>query len=122
NPLTSRGFSCQKMLGLITGAWRPDEAKIEYDIANRLDQVYRRNQSAYTYGGRGPAVGGVGGSYLAPLSTSFMQDEYVDPGFRQEMKDLVTAGTAGADEGEMRWMRQRYYKSLGYNAKALSWL
>src|ERR1700679_1536167 len=40
NPLSSRGFSFMKMLGLLSGGCEPQDAKIEIDIHNRLNQVY----------------------------------------------------------------------------------
>ena len=116
DPLTSRGFSFMKMLGLITQAVNKDEAKVEYDIHNRLAKSY---ESQYNYGG-----GGISGlnRFLAPLSTSYMQDTVVDRNFRSEMKSLVAAGTDRADIGEMQWIRNKQLQSHGYGSKALSWL
>ena len=121
NALASRGYSFSKMLGLLTGVVPREEAKVEIDIANRMDQALRLNLpsgSGYEYRG----VGHTGMSrFLAPLGTNYLQDMYVDGNFRREMRDLIHAGTIGADPNEMGWLRQ---KQLGknYHGKTLSWL
>jgi len=120
DPLTSRGFSFGKMMGLLTGACTPEQAKVEMDIHNRLNQCYVKELggAAYTYGG----VGREGVTrFLAPLSTSFMHDNFVSRDFRQEMKSLVTNGVAGADQDEMSWIRRKVLEGH-YGQKALSWL
>lgn len=122
NPLTSRGFSFMKMMGMLTGAVSPEEAKIEHDIHSRLHNCYVKEMGPggrYNYGG-----GGSPGQhrFLAPLSTSFMQEGTIPTEFRREMKQLITAGTDGADLDHMTWIRQKQYKALGYDQKTLSWL
>lgn len=119
DPLSSRGLSFMKMLGLITGACTPEEAKIELDVHNRLNSCYAKGDYAYNYkGGHRPGEK----AFLAPLSTSFMADINVPAAFRYEMKCLVNAGVAGADPDEARWIRQQQMKRLGYGQKAMSWL
>ncbi len=121
DPLTSRGFSFMKMLGLITGALTKDDAKVEYDIHRRLHDAYAKERGGYEYKGSG--YEGMH-KFLAPLATSFMHETHVDRNFRNEMKGLVFAGTDGSQDlpDEMAWIRQRQYKSLGYGQKDLSWL
>lgn len=116
NPLTSRGLSFQKMLGLISGAVAPDQAKVEIDTHNRLHTCYKEN---YTYGG-GYRPGEK--SFLMPLSTSLMQQEVVPRDFRREMKAMVQEGVAGADWDEMRHYRRQEIQRMGYDAKTLSWI
>lgn len=121
NPLTSRGFSFMKMLGVITGACEPAEAKIEMDIHNRLHQCYVKNMdtSGYSYrGGHRPGEK----AFLAPLATGFMQEQAIDNNFRHEMKALVRAGTDGCDIEEASWIRNKMLRNQGYGSKALSWL
>ncbi len=122
NPMSSRGFSFMKMLGLITGAVPPEEAKVEMDIHNRLHQVYVKGTTAgdgYAYrGGHRPGEK----AFLAPLATSYMHDCYVPRDFRHEMKALVNAGMDGADYHEMKWIRNKQLQAQGYNQKTLSWL
>jgi hypothetical protein len=38
--MSSRGFSFMKMLGVMTGAVSPEQAKVERDVHNRLHGVY----------------------------------------------------------------------------------
>lgn len=120
DPLTSRGFSMMKMLGVITGACSPSEAKVELDIHNRLHNAYvEKRDEGYSYGGRHrPGEK----AFLAPLATSFMQDSVVPRSFRHEMKSLMRAGCDGADYEEMQWIRRKQWSSAGYNVKTLSWL
>ena len=114
--LTSRGFSFMKMIGLLTGAIPPEDAKVELDIHNRLHNVYVKDLggAGYTYLGGGRE--GIA-RFLAPLATTFMQEKVVPQEFRHEMKALVHAGAAGADPEEMAWIRRKMY-----GTKALSWL
>lgn len=115
DPLTSRGFSFLKMIGLISGGCEAEKAKVERDVHARLHKVYVDDLAGgYTYGG-------LGMKFLAPLGTGFMHDDFVPRDFRHEMKSLVAAGTDGADWDEMKWLKQRRVKSL-YGSKALSWL
>lgn len=114
--LTSRGFSFLKMLGLITQAVNRNDAKVEWGVHDRLTKSY---SDTYNYGGAG--ITGIN-RFMAPLSTDFMVDGTIDPGFRHEMKSLVAAGIHGADPDHMKWIRQQQYKSMGYSTKALSWL
>lgn len=123
NPLTSRGFSFMKMLGVLTGAIEPSQAKVELDIHNRLHNVYVKELggSGYNYGGSG-----IPGTqrFLAPLATGFMHEGVVPHDFRREMKCLVRAGTDGCDIEEAAWIRRKmltnHYGNVG--SKALSWL
>ena len=116
--MSSRGFSFMKMIGLITQAVNKEDAKVEWDIHNRLTKCLADSREGYQWGGGG--LNGIN-RFLAPLSTSFFQDSLVDHNFRREMKSLVCAGTDGADHDEMQWIRR---KQIGqhYGTKALSWL
>jgi HK97 family phage major capsid protein len=124
NVMGSRGYSFAKMIGLITGACNPEDAKIELDVHNRLHACMHKNlgTAGYRYGGTG--IEGVrGGRFLAPRSTEFMHDEYVEPKFRHEMKSLMAAGVYGADLDHMRHIRvKQLQQSPQYGHKTLSWL
>lgn len=118
DPMTSRGFSFAKMLGVITGRCPREQAKVEIDeVHGRLARAMGRD---YEWKGKGhPGVD----TFLAPLCMSYVPDnEQIDHSFRREIKALVSAGSDGADLDHMRWIRQRQYKSLGYDTKTLSWL
>jgi HK97 family phage major capsid protein len=124
DPMSSRGFSFGKMLGVLTGAVPPEEAKVELDIHNRLHNAFVKSQGPgndYKYGGTG-IPGMRGGTFLAPLATSFFQENIVEPKFRHEMKALIRAGTDGTDPDEAYWIRRKVLEGHGYGAKTLSWL
>jgi HK97 family phage major capsid protein len=125
DPLSSRGFSFMKMLGVITGAVQPTDAKIEIDVHNRLHQSYVKDLGNNGYESKGKGIYGViNGKFLAPLATGYMQDSIISRSFRKEMKQLVTAGCDGADPHEMGWQRAHLIKGYfgGSHQKALSWL
>ena len=119
DPLTSRGFSFIKAMGMITGAVPPEKAKVEFDVHNRLHQCFAEGPNAYNYrnGGRQGQT-----TFLAPLATSYLMNDSVLPSFRREMKALVRAGMDGADVDEMLWIRKKQLERQGYGQKAMSWL
>jgi hypothetical protein len=121
NPMSSRGFSFMKMLGLLTGACSQDQAKVELDVHNRLHNVYVKELGGGGYEYKGGGHEGVH-RFLAPLATSYMQEAIVPRDFRKEMKGLVRAGCEGADPDEMGYIRNKQLQSMGYGTKALSWL
>jgi len=121
DPLTSRGFSFMKMLGLLTGGCTPDNAKVELDVHNRLHNAFVKELGGAAYAYQGLGRDGVN-RFLAPLASSFLPDYIVDRKFRNEIKSLVLAGTDGADQDHMAWIRGRQLKAMGYGQKALSWL
>lgn len=117
DPLSSRGFSLMKMLGLVTGLVKPDEAKVEMDIHNRMHKAY---SGPYNYKGLVPGTN----TFLAPLGTSFLHDEFVDAKTRYEFKSLMLAGTDGSYDlpDQMAWIRRKQLEALGYGTKDMSWL
>lgn len=116
DPMSSRGFSFMKMLGLITGACKPEDAKVECDIHDRMTKCYKSDYS-WANGSRAGA-----NAFMAPLATSFLQEEYIPRSFRHELKQLTTAGVNGADPDEAMWIRRKMLERQGYGAKDLSWL
>ncbi len=117
DPMSSRGFSFTKMLGVITEAITPDHAKHEIDISTRLGNCYASNmgKDGYNWAGKGTR-------FLAPLASSFMHEDLVPTNFRQEMKQMVNAGVSGADPYEMLHIRRKALMAQGYSQKDLSWL
>lgn len=121
DPMSSRGFSYLKMLGLLSGECKAENAKIERDISNRLSKcVYDdAGGNKYEWGGNGHMNAQ---KFLAPLATNFFQDQFVPRNLRTEMKQLVINGVDGADYGEMIDIRKKQLMRNGYSQKALSWL
>lgn len=124
NPMSSRGYSFMKMIGVLTGDVEPEEAKIELDVHNRLHGVYVKEMGKSNgYGYQGAGIPGArGGKMLAPLATSFMHEQVVPRDFRKDMRELVRAGLDGVDYDEMKWIRRKSLQAQGFGAKALSWL
>lgn len=121
DPNSSRGFSYLKMLGILSGAVKPEEAKIERDISNRMAKCLYDDAGGHKYEWSGNGHIGAG-KFLAPLATGYFQDEFVPHAFRQEMKSLVIHGVDGADHDHMKWIRTKQLRDAGYSTKALSWL
>lgn len=119
--MSSRGFSFMKMMGVLTGACPRDKAKVEIDIHERMHKMYCKDLGGAGYQMSGGGQDGVN-RFLAPLATNFMHEDFISRDFRREMKSLVTAGTDGADHGEMDWIRRKQLASMGYSQKSLSWM
>lgn len=120
DPMSSRGFSFCKMIGVLSGGVPREDAKIELDVADRLNNVFCKELGSAGYDYKGGGQTGLH-RFLCPLATGFMQEKIVPREFRQEMKALVAAGTDGADYDEMRRMRTKMYAGQ-YGNKALSWV
>jgi HK97 family phage major capsid protein len=121
DPMTSRGFSFMKMLGVMSEAVTPDQAKEECNISDRLYRAVKgTRENDFAWAG-GPTR--QGHRFLAPIATSFFPMDQVDRNFRQEMKAMVYAGSEKADLDEMKWIRRKQLAAQGYTGtKALSWL
>lgn len=123
DPMSSRGFSFIKCIGLLAGHLKPNECKLEMDVHDRMDQCFRGGKAGDGYEYKGGNRFGVA-PMLAPLATDFMMDQFVDRNFRHEMKSLVIAGTDGSYDmpDQMQWIRRKALEKQGYGSKALSWL
>jgi len=121
DPMSSRGFSFLKCLGLMSGALDPDQCKVEIDLHNRMSKSFDAGSSnGYTYGG---AMSVRGHRLLAPIASNFFSDLHTDRNFRNEMKQLVVAGTDGADMDQIMGYRVKSLMDQGMTkTKALSWL
>lgn len=111
DPLSSRGFSFQRLAGVMAKVLQPEHAKLELEVHDRLTK-------AFVIGGQYATEAG---AVMAPFATDFFPDASVDESFRREMKSLVLAGTAGADPDEIAWLRRKYY-APGQKAGPQSWL
>jgi HK97 family phage major capsid protein len=122
DPMTSRGFSFAKMIGVISGAIEPSEAKVEInDVHGKLHSalVADRGSGGFAYRGAGQTGHN---RFLAPLCTKYLPDTWIDRNVRHEIKSLVSAGMDNVDQGEMQWIRTKQLQGMGYNKKTLSWL
>lgn len=121
DPLTSRGFSFAKMIGVLAGAIEPSEAKVEI---NEVHQKLHGSLSEGRDGGYGYAGRGLTGMnrFLAPLSTKFLPGGWIDGKERRVIRDMVAAGVDGADYDEMQHYRRKQLIGMGYSQKALSWI
>lgn len=119
--MSSRGYSFAKMIGVLSGAIQPEEAKIEiHEVHDKLnDALVNNRDEGYIYAGRGYT--GVN-RFLAPLSTKFLPTGWVDQNLRRDIKAMVSAGTDGADLDEMRQIKFKQLQRMGYDRKTLSWL
>ncbi len=120
--MSSRGYKFMNMIGVISGAVQPDQAKVEIDLHNRLTNCYVSElgpSQGYEFGAKGMTGAN---RFLAPLSTRYMSDAHVPRSFRMEMKQLVNAGMDGVDQDEMNWIRHKQLSNMGYSKKDLSWL
>lgn len=125
DPNSSRGFSFMKMMGHLRGFVDADQCKVERDISDRLHKSYVTNMRGQGYQPKGMgAPSSPGGTFLAPLATSFLEDDVVGREFRKEMRERVVYGTDGADHDEMKWIRAKMLQEQYGIArhKALSWL
>lgn len=104
DPLSSRGYQFQRVIGLMTKAIQPEFAKIELDVHDRM-------REALVVGGGFETA--QGSEFLAPLGTDFLDDKTIDQSFRREIKGLILQGTEGADYDEMRHIHAQVYRAQG---------
>jgi HK97 family phage major capsid protein len=124
DPLSSRGFSFLKMFGLVRGVLNQPDAKVEFGVSQKMHELMHSKldgASQYQYGGQG-LPNQARGTFLAPLAPNFFPDTLVDRNMRVEMKQLIAAGTEGANPDECLWIRRKMLSERGYDSKALSWL
>lgn len=119
NTMTSRGYSFLKMLGVMSGFFGPEHATIETNLSERMVNGLAKTQDRYEWKG---IPTNRGHRFLVPLSADYLPYDAVDDDFRVEMKQLVAAGTAGADPHQMGWIRTKQLRDKGYSQKDLSWL
>jgi HK97 family phage major capsid protein len=116
----SRGFSYLKMIGHIAGFVPDEQCKHERNLAMRMAKCLYADAGNDGY--QWASQNRLGEKkFLAPLAPNFLQDNFVDRSFRREMKQMVAAGTDGADLGEASWIKRKML-SQQYGTKALSWL
>lgn len=95
DPLTSRGYSFQRLCGLLSGAIGQDQCKVELGMHQRLSDLFQREGFRQT----------VGQSILVPLSGSYVDS--FDHGLAMEVRQSMRAGVTGLDPNELQWIGQR---------------
>lgn len=122
NPMTSRGFQFQRLLGTIAGCWPEEDAKVELDLCRRLGDIQVREGGHICHHPQHAN----GKSFLAPFSADELVSEtVVGPGafpedFRQECKSLTQAGANAADPDALQWLMTKAFR--GDVKTAQSWM
>lgn len=100
--MSSRGYMFSRLAGLATKKLDRDQCKLELAMSEKLEKEY---------GERGLFAKTEKDSVLVPLSSELMQEAGAE-GLCKDVRELLFAGVAGADPGEMRHLRR----------KTMSWL
>lgn len=109
DPLSSRGFQFSRLVGVMTKKLDAGQAKVEIDLANRLQNEYVA---------RGLYTKAETNSILVPFSSEliFQADDGCSK-LAQEVGEITRAGVQGCDPDEMAYIRRTVYG----RTKALSW-
>lgn len=96
--MNSRGFRFSKLIGVVAGVIDESEAKVEMEVARKMQQHEVVDGGFAKQKGR---------TLLAPLSTDLLMSR--DESYKVEMKNLVEHGVTGADPDEMAWIERKHY-------------
>lgn len=107
DPMSSRGFKIQNLIGVTGGLLAPEQAKVELMASAKMMKAI--TASGYQWSGTQSVV---------PLSMDFLGDVITDREFRYEMKSMMAAGAAGADPEEIGWLQQKMGVALARSRKA----
>lgn len=102
--LSSRGFMFTKLIGVVAGVIEPEDAKVELDVARRLNETFVVQGGFKKCPGKNVT--------MAPFATELMcgeKNHHVDEQFRHTMKSLCFAGVENADPQEMLWIAKKAY-------------
>src|SRR6185369_2366459 len=100
DPLTSRGYSFCKAIGLACGILQPSEAKVEDDMHQRL----QKSMKSIGIESASP------NSFKLPFASEFMGDDSMS----REIRDLVIAGQT-YDPDELKYLKKSIYKDMSWN-------
>jgi HK97 family phage major capsid protein len=110
DPMSSRGYSYAKLLGLLAGQLGSEDAKLEIDVHNKLQKHLLEGT---------PFVKASSNSIMAPFSTRHMSTMNPQAGsVIREVDELVKAGPGTYDPAEALAVRQKYWGL----EKAMSWV
>jgi HK97 family phage major capsid protein len=108
DPLTSRGYSFTKLFQAIGKQISPDHAKVEVELANRLQKLYV-DQLGFQKAEANTVMAPFASSYIAQLG---------EENLASEIRDVVKAGVTGYDREELMQLRAQKWGVQ----KALSWV
>ena len=103
----SQGYSFLRALGVRQGFLKPEQAKYELDVNNRLRQHYV-DQGGMTLAGAN--------SMLVPLGSSHIEN--LDSGLGGELRQAMAQSVTGQDADQRNWVAQRIGGAVG---QAISW-
>jgi hypothetical protein len=103
----SQGYSFLRALGIRQGFLKPEQAKYELDVNNRLRQHYV-DQGGMTLAGAN--------SMLVPLGSSHIQN--LDSNLGGELRQAMAQSVSGADSDQAKWVAQKIGGTVG---QAISW-
>ena len=109
NSMSSRGYSFVKLFGLLRGELSPDNARVEWDMAQKLQHLYV-DRLGYNKAHVNTIMAPFGSDYIAEIPG--------EEGFAREVRSVVNAGITGYDRDEVRTLRSNQWGVQ----KALSWI
>lgn len=107
--MSSRGYSFVKLFGLLRGELSPENARVEWETAKKLQNLYVDRlgfNKAST------------NTIMAPFGSDYIAEIPGEEGFAREIKQVVQAGVSGVDRDEVFALRQKHWGQT----KALSWI
>ena len=107
--MSSRGYSFVKLFGLLRGELSPENARVEWETAKKLQNLYV-DRLGYNKASTNTIMAPFGSDYIAEIPG--------EEGFAREMKQVVQAGVSGVDRDEVFALRQKHWGQT----KALSWI
>ena len=103
----SQGYSFLRALGIRQGFLKPEQAKYELDVNNRLRKHYVE-QGGMTLAGAN--------SMLVPLGSSHIEN--LDSGLGGELRQAMAQSVTGQDADQRNWVAQKIGGTVG---QAISW-
>lgn len=107
NILTSRGYQFTKLFQVMKGIVKPEDAKVEVDMSNKLAKAY--DNMGY--------VKAEANSVLVPFASELIADMGENK-LAEEVHQVVKAGSFGYDPNEVSQLRMKQWGVT----KALSWI
>ena len=109
NTMGSRGYSFVKLFGLLRGELTPENARVEWEMAQNLQKLYV-DRLGYNKAQTNTIMAPFGSDYIAEIPG--------EEGFAKEVRQIVSAGISGYDREEVRGIRAKHWGVQ----KAMSWI